>query len=294
MIVTRPDTSVAGPAVREVMDGVRVMGAGSGEKVSLTRALAEPAGALLAMSCLRGSLQMGVLCDEAVLLEKGDVLLFETSDAAPVAMVATSPVTCVVVTLRLEELGPEAAAALAGFDVDVSSLREAAQQAPVLLDAGGDAAHALLDVAVARRGGNDAALKIRTVEFLRCLCAEISRQPAHSHASGTHGGIALQARALMHEHISDPLTIAELACACQTSPTVLKDSFREEFGLPVHEWYRRFRMMRAASMLAESNLAVADVARAVGYSNASKFAQAFSACMGATPSAWRREALSQA
>ena len=36
------------------------------------------------------------------------------------------------------------------------------------------------------------------------------------------------------------------------------------------------------------------VARAVGYSNASKFAQAFSACMGATPSAWRRVALTSA
>ena len=61
--------------------------------------------------------------------------------------------------------------------------------------------------------------------------------------------------------------------------------------MPVYEWYRRFRMLRAAELLRVGSDSISDVARAVGYNNASKFAQAFCACMGATPSAWRRAAL---
>lgn len=103
----------------------------------------------------------------------------------------------------------------------------------------------------------------------------------------THDQIAERARALMCAHVERPLTIPELARACGTSPTVLKESFREEYGMPVYAWFRRWRMLRAARLLVRTDLTVAEVARTVGYANPSKFTQAFSACLKMTPSAWR-------
>lgn len=99
--------------------------------------------------------------------------------------------------------------------------------------------------------------------------------------------IAQTARETVLSHLSSPLTIPELARECGTSPTVLKESFREEYGMPLYAWARRRRMIAAAKLLVQTRLSVAEIAHAVGYSNPSKFARAFSACLGMNPSAWR-------
>ena len=179
--------------------------------------------------------------------------------------------------------------------MDLAELVAATAAAGPVTDAAGSAvSRAFLDLAVGARGEGVAALKLRCVEALRCLC-EARRQAVGTRCGPvTRAEIARCARTLMRQNVESPLTIGELALRCQTSPTVLKESFRAEYGMPVHEWYRRFRMLRAADLLRVGSGSISDVARAVGYSNASKFAQAFSACMGATPSAWRRAALTSA
>ena len=99
--------------------------------------------------------------------------------------------------------------------------------------------------------------------------------------------IAQAARETILSHLADPPTIPELARECGTSPTVLKEAFREEYGMPLYAWTRRRRMIAAAKLIVQSRLSVAEVSRAAGYANPSKFARAFSACLGMTPSAWR-------
>ncbi|MBM6762169.1 helix-turn-helix domain-containing protein, partial [Megamonas hypermegale] len=74
---------------------------------------------------------------------------------------------------------------------------------------------------------------------------------------------------------------------CGTSPTVLKDAFRAEFGTSVYEWARRRRMIAAAKLLVRTSASVAEGARAVGYANPAKFARAFEACLRMSPSAFR-------
>lgn len=99
--------------------------------------------------------------------------------------------------------------------------------------------------------------------------------------------IARAARAVLLADLSRRVTIPELARACGTSPTVLKEAFRAEFGMPVYAWSRRRRMIAAARLLMWTDLPVGEVARAVGYASASKFARAFAACLRLGPSAWR-------
>ena len=99
--------------------------------------------------------------------------------------------------------------------------------------------------------------------------------------------IAQQARELMCVDLRRSHTIPELAQACGTSPTVLKEAFREEYGLPVYEWFRRRRMIFAAKLLVRTDFPVAEVARAVGYVNSSKFARAFADCLRMRPHEWR-------
>lgn len=99
--------------------------------------------------------------------------------------------------------------------------------------------------------------------------------------------IARTAREVMLADLTKQVTIPELARICHTSPTVLKEAFREEYGMPVYSWFRRRRMISAARMLVQTDLPIGEVAHLVGYSNASKFARAFTACLHMSPSAWR-------
>ena len=101
--------------------------------------------------------------------------------------------------------------------------------------------------------------------------------------------VAYRAQQVMTRRLSDPIGVEALARSCEVSPTVLKESFRDTFGVPVGTWYRAYRIHRACELLQNPDLTVAEVASAVGYVSASKFSRAFSDVEGITPSVWRRE-----
>ncbi len=246
-----------GGAVEPCVAGCRVFAVGTGERYSLARVLGEAAGegSRVLIRCCRGSLVAG---SERV----GVGSCLEWGEAVDVH-VEESPVQAIAVV----------------------SYAEGRAQGRVAVHAWGtQVAQAFDDVAVAWLAGDDAALALRVSELVaRCW----------------HGGekargvlarrkVACAARQAMGRHFSVALSISQLASECETSPTVLKESFRGEFGAPVYEWYRRLRMLRAADLLSDDSRAVGEVAREVGYANASKFARAFTDCMGATPSAFHR------
>lgn len=283
----RTRTATALPGVL-LMPGVRLAEVNASDLESL---LCGPQGALVAACCVRGRAVVEALGTD---LTCGAVLSLVAPAPSEKCRVRSQedPFQGVALLASPDAVAPGAAATLAGFDVDLAELVRAAVAAGPTLDAAGTpVSRAFMDLAVGVRGEGVAALKLRCVEALRCLCEARRQSPRPQRGPATRAEIARCARALMRQNVETPLTIGELALRCQTSPTVLKESFRAEYGMPVHEWYRRFRMLRAADLLRVGSGSISDVARAVGYSNASKFAQAFSACMGATPSAWRRAAL---
>ena len=69
----------------------------------------------------------------------------------------------------------------------------------------------------------------------------------------------------------------------------MKLCFKSVFGNSIYAWLRSQRMSAAAKRLRETDDRIADVAGAVGYENASKFAEAFRACMGKSPNEYRKQ-----
>ena len=89
-------------------------------------------------------------------------------------------------------------------------------------------------------------------------------------------------------HLSEPMTIAQLAARFHTSPTALKDCFRQLYGRPLHQYLLECRVQKAAALLREGRLPVTEVAAAVGYTSASQFGVAFKRRFHLTPSQFRR------
>ena len=282
----------------------RVLAVGTGEGASLAHLFADGEKRRVFVRCCRGSVVV-----EGRALKVGDAFLWAPGasvrvDASPfqaIAVLARQATDVEAIGAEMpgvnvpgagapgaDEPGADEAGAVAtGADEpgpDEAGAVATGARGTQLYARGSREADLLDDVAVAWLSGDDEVLGLRVRELLRRVDGE-----AGSVRHAARRGVAFRAREAMGSSIAEPLTIPELAEVCSTSPTVLKEAFRDEFGVPVYEWYRRLRMLRASEMLGAGAgaAAVAGVAAEVGYSNASKFARAFADCMGVSPSVYR-------
>ncbi len=89
---------------------------------------------------------------------------------------------------------------------------------------------------------------------------------------------------LLKDFTAEPPGITKLARMAAMSPSKLKGSFKEIFGLPVYQYYQKHRMNRAKAMLLSRKYSVREVGMEVGYSNLSNFAKAFRKSFDQLPS----------
>jgi AraC-like DNA-binding protein len=96
---------------------------------------------------------------------------------------------------------------------------------------------------------------------------------------------------LLHEDPAAPWTVASLASRTGVSRATLAKRFTELVGEPPLTYLTHWRMTLAADRLTERETeTVAEIARAVGYSDAFAFSAAFKRTRGISPSAYRRAA----
>jgi transcriptional regulator GlxA family with amidase domain len=95
---------------------------------------------------------------------------------------------------------------------------------------------------------------------------------------------------LVRAECDGPITANELARRLATSPRQMRRSFAEAGGTSFRSCLLEARMERAAELLASTDLPVAEIARAVGYSGPSQFTKAFRRAYDATPSEHRAAA----
>ncbi len=161
----------------------------------------------------------------------------------------------------------------------------------------------VLDRHVSFQGGLPAAIARRIYEELRAmddaaslaiegllleLLAAATRQ-GHTN-SGTRGqpGWILRARDLLHADLTHRRTLADLAAEVGVHPVTLARGFRRSFGCSVGEYVRRLRIERAATQLGGSEVPLAEIALAAGFSDQSHFSNLFRRETGMSPSAYRR------
>lgn len=84
------------------------------------------------------------------------------------------------------------------------------------------------------------------------------------------------ARQILEQNLANPPSLAQLARQIASNEFTLKRGFKLLFGMPVFKFLQKLRMERAAELLLDSQLQVAEIAEAVGYENVSAFTRAFS------------------
>jgi AraC-like DNA-binding protein len=124
------------------------------------------------------------------------------------------------------------------------------------------------------------------------IAVEIARCDGQSDDDSRRGGLAnWQARRLesyIRDHLSEELSLSELARLLGFSVRHLSRAERQAKGVSVHRWLAETRLSEARRLLAATDLPIHEIARRSAFHSASAFASAFHAASGLAPGEFRR------
>jgi AraC family transcriptional regulator, transcriptional activator of pobA len=92
---------------------------------------------------------------------------------------------------------------------------------------------------------------------------------------------------VIDRHRGEPLSLRDVACELGMTPGHLTTVVRRRTGRTVQEWIIERRMAEARSLLSNTELPVAEVARRVGMSDPAYFSRLFRLAHGTSPRQWR-------
>lgn len=110
----------------------------------------------------------------------------------------------------------------------------------------------------------------------------------------TRGGLApwqmKQACERLDSDLGGKLSLEQIAAEFDLSVSHFSRAFRVSTGLPPHQWLLRQRVKTAKQLMTIRDLPLSEIAISAGFANQSHFTRVFSAVVGVSPAAWRREA----
>ena len=92
-----------------------------------------------------------------------------------------------------------------------------------------------------------------------------------------------QAIDYIHAHLDRDLSLVEIARVINISPTYFASLFKRAMGISPHKYVVQQRVERAKLLLSKTDLAIADIALEVGFSNQSHLTRHFKGLTGVTP-----------
>jgi AraC-like DNA-binding protein len=96
-------------------------------------------------------------------------------------------------------------------------------------------------------------------------------------------------RKAVETHVSNPVSLEDLAFLCHTSLSTFKRRFIKIYGMPPNKWILLKRMEIARNLLLHHNEKPSDVYHKVGFENHSSFTQSFKKNFGVTPKAFQQQ-----
>lgn len=112
-------------------------------------------------------------------------------------------------------------------------------------------------------------------------------RPAIAASSPGERGLALRTRDYLEASYLSPLTIAEIAHAVGASPSHVQRSFRAHVGMAIVPYIQERRLQHARTLMHSSDLSIAEIAFASGFSSQSYFTRLFTREVGIAPARFR-------
>lgn len=88
-------------------------------------------------------------------------------------------------------------------------------------------------------------------------------------------------------HLSEPLSVADMAARAHLSPSHFTATFRRHFGVSPHQYLLHLRVQRAHELLLTSDHSLSEIAEQCGFADVHHFSKTFKRVFGAPPGAYR-------
>ncbi|HMQ95290.1 MAG TPA: AraC family transcriptional regulator [Amaricoccus sp.] len=162
---------------------------------------------------------------------------------------------------------------------------------------GADLLDRLVDLTLAemrreRTGGTSLRLGLSELLFIEAIRRHLEALPEGETGwlAGLRDPGVGRALAALHARPQAAWTLGDLAREAGLSRSVLAARFAALVGLPPMQYLARWRMQRAARLLADGDARVGAVAFEVGYGSEAAFSRGFKRMVGVSPAEWRRAA----
>lgn len=141
-----------------------------------------------------------------------------------------------------------------------------------------------------RAGGETILSKLSELMFLQAVRQYIDELPPESTGwlSGLRDRHITAALRLMHAKPEEGWTLEALAREAGLSRSAFAERFVDVMGVPPMQYLANWRLQRAARLLEQPSISIAQAAAAVGYESEAAFNRAFKKQVGLPPGAWRR------
>jgi AraC-like DNA-binding protein len=113
-------------------------------------------------------------------------------------------------------------------------------------------------------------------------------QPAPQAHGGLSAGAMRRVQEYMKAHLGEGIDLAMLAGVAGLSMHHFARQFKHSIGVTPHHYLTRKRVERAQEMLAQTDLSLAEITYAVGFSDQGHLARHFRGLLGTTPREFRR------
>lgn len=98
-----------------------------------------------------------------------------------------------------------------------------------------------------------------------------------------------EAISFIEQNFQNEITVEDIAASCGLNRSYFGKIFHENMGKSPQAFLISYRMIKATELLKLTNLSIADIGNAVGYSNQLHFSRAFKNVYGVSPRQWRYE-----
>ena len=99
----------------------------------------------------------------------------------------------------------------------------------------------------------------------------------------------VRAKAYIAEHLSEDITLGDLARAACTSTYYICKLFKRHVGVNFTEYVSRLRVEKAKELLAKPHLRISEIAFEVGFQSLTHFNRTFRSVTGEAPTAYREQ-----
>ncbi len=131
----------------------------------------------------------------------------------------------------------------------------------------------------------DSLVTLFSTHLLRTYANNMRQLP--SPRGGLSAKSARRVEEYLHEHFTEKVHVAELAAVAGISPNHFIVRFAKTFGMPPHRYLINLRLDLAEKLLAEGEIAIAEIAYMAGFSDQSHLATTMKRYRGRTPTELR-------